>query len=54
MAYITIDKEKIIDIIEKKDVFIVYVEGREKPWVCDKNFKPINENNSVKYKLAEK
>lgn len=54
MAFITIDKDKIIDIIEKRDVYIVYVEGRKKAWVCDKNFKPITEKHLVKFKLAEK
>lgn len=54
MAFITIDKDKIIDIIEKRDVYIVYVEGRKKAWVCDKSYKPTTENNLVKYKLAEK
>ena len=56
MSFITIEKDKIIDTIEKQDVFIVYVQGRNKPWLCSKNFKPVinKEANTVKYKLAEK
>lgn len=54
-SYLTISKENLENLIEKPDVYIVYLKNKEKPWLCDKKYKyHENQDGTLTFKLATK
>ena len=52
--YITFSRSSISKTIEKPDVIIVYLNNGRECWLCDKNFKPVETEKTIRYKLATK
>lgn len=50
--YITFSRSSISKTIEKPDVIIVYLNNGRECWLCDKNFKPVETEKTIRYKLA--